>query len=428
MEIGQDIPQMQAAQSEPIFDVVIAGASHSGLAAALALSRALGDDLRVALIDRKRPTQTPGTPDVRAFALSAGSRRLLEAISVWPKLAALAQPVERIDITDSALDDAIRPVLLSYDNHVGAAEPAMFIVLAEALRNALAEAVGASPGIRILAPAEIVACETRTDSVHLVLRGALAERTEIRTRLLIAADGRASPVREMLGLQNLTWQTEQTGIVTTVHHERPHDGCAVQHFLPAGPFAILPLPGNSSCITWTEASETARAILGLPDDLFLAEVERRFGFKLGAVSLASPRAAWPLEFQIARRLIAPRVALIGDAARTVHPIAGQGFNLGLRDVAALTEVVAEGMRLGLDPGDATGLERYERWRRFDSTMSSAAFGALNAMFSNESVVLRGVRDAGLGVVDRLDGLKQLLVTEAAGLTGEVPRLLKGEPV
>jgi 2-octaprenyl-6-methoxyphenol hydroxylase len=304
----------------------------------------------------------------------------------------------------------------------------MFIVPAEALRLALVEAVGTTSNVRFCAPASIVVCIPQADSVHVTLREGDAGTVDLRARLLIAADGRTSPVREMLGLHSLSWRTGQTGIVTTVRHERPHEGCAVQHFLPAGPFAILPLPDNKSCITWTEETETAQAILALSDDAFLSEVERRFGYKLGAVTLAGPRAAWPLEFQISRRLIASRVALIGDAARTVHPIAGQGFNLGLRDVAALAEVVADGMRLGLDPGDATGLERYERWRRFDSAMSSAAFGALNAVFSNDSTVLRGVRSVGLGAVDRLEGLKQLFVAEAAGLTGEVPRLLKGEAV
>jgi 2-octaprenyl-6-methoxyphenol hydroxylase len=222
------------------------------------------------------------------------------------------------------------------------------------------------------------------------------------------------------------WSYPQVGIVTTVRHAEPHHGRAVQHFLPAGPFAILPLTNNRSCITWTEKAEVARAILARDDAGFLAEVEKRFDYRLGAVTLAGPRASWPLDMHVARALVADRFALIGDAAHGVHPIAGQGLNLGLRDVAALTEVVADAARLGLDIGSAAVLERYERWRRLDAAVSAATFDALNRLFSNDSTLLRSARDFGLGLVERMPALKQLFVTEAAGLTGEVPKLLRGE--
>jgi 2-octaprenyl-6-methoxyphenol hydroxylase len=243
----------------------------------------------------------------------------------------------------------------------------------------------------------------------------------------VAADGRASPLREAADIGVVRWSYPQTGIVTFVRLEQPHQGRAVQHFLPSGPFAILPLTENRACITWTEDAANAREILALDDAGFLAEVEKRFGYRLGGVALAGPRASWPLDMHLARALVADRFALLGDAAHGVHPIAGQGLNLGLRDVAALAEVVADAARLGLDIGSLIVLERYERWRRLDSAFSAASFDALNRLFSNDSTLLRSARDFGLGVVERMPALKQLFVAEAAGLTGEVPRLLRGEP-
>jgi 2-octaprenyl-6-methoxyphenol hydroxylase len=404
-----------------IFDVAIAGGSFAGLALALALARAGGGGLDVVVMEAKPLEAAPGAPDPRAFALSAGSRGLLEAIGVWPSLADGTEPVTGIDITDSALGDAVRPVLLSYATIVDG-RPQMLIAEADRLRRALVEAALAEPRLRILAPAEVVGLDGEAGA--RVVR--LAAGVLVRARLVVAADGARSPVRAMAGIGIVGGSYQQRGIAVTVGHERDHGGRAVQHFLPAGPFAMLPLAGRRSCITWSETEASARAIEALDDAAFLAEVQERAGWRLGALSLAGPRAAWPLASHLPRSLVAPRLALIGDAARSVHPIAGQGVNLGLRDVAALAEAVVDAARLGLEPGDATVLERYERWRRPDSVQSAAAFSALNALFSNDWMLLRTLRDAGLGLVDRLPGLKQLLVAEAAGLTGEVPRLLRGE--
>lgn len=414
---------MVQSASDTHFDLVISGASYAGLALALAMNQALDGGIRIGIIERRAEPAIPSN-DARAFALSAASHRMLQTLGVWGGVADLAQPVRRIEITDSSLEAGVRPVLLTYDNLVEGDEPASFIVPAGALTLALTEAAGKIPAISLLAPETVTAFEADGVGARLGLRSGKF----VRASLVVAADGRNSPLRDMAGIKSTGRKYAQTGIVTTVAHDRPHGGCAVQHFLPAGPFAILPLPGNRSCITWTEEASEAQRILALDDVGFLDEVDTRFGGRLGAISLAGPRQSWPLEMHLARAYVASRFAVIGDAAHVVHPIAGQGLNLALRDVAALTESIADGARLGLDLGDGQVLERYERWRRFDAAMSTAAFDGLNILFSNDSTLLRAARDVGLGLVDRSERLKALLVQEAAGLTGDVPRLLKGERV
>lgn len=404
------------------FDVAISGASFAGLALASALADALGPDFKIAVIDRIATATPPA--DARAFALSAASQHLLEAIGIWPAIAGEAQPVEGIDITDSSLTAGVRPVLLSYDNVTKDGRPATHIVPVGPLWEALRKRASEHGAITLFAPAEATGFTVEDAGARITF----ADGREILAALVVAADGRKSALREAAGIKIIGWSYPQTGIVTTVRHERPHGARAVQHFLPAGPFAILPLTGNRSCITWTEAASEAKRIMALDDAGFLAEVEKRFGGKLGAVTLDGPRQSWPLELHLARRYVAPRFALVGDAAHGVHPLAGQGLNLAFRDVAALTEVVAEGVRLGFDAGNAQALSRYERWRRFDSAISAATFDAINRLFASDTTLLRSVREAGLGAVNRVPALKRFFVAEAAGLTGELPRLLKGEPV
>jgi 2-octaprenyl-6-methoxyphenol hydroxylase len=254
----------------------------------------------------------------------------------------------------------------------------------------------------------------------------LASGKRLSARLVVAADGARSRLRELADIDTVAWDYPQSAIVTTVAHERDHGGRAVEHFLPAGPFAILPLQGRRASLVWTERTDEARRIVALPDAAFHAELERRFGLELGDIALAGPRRAFPLEFALARRFVAERLALVGDAAHVIHPIAGQGLNMGLRDVAALAETIAETARLGLDPGGHDALARYERWRRFDTTAMGATTDALNRLFSNRSELLKLARDVGLGIVDRLPALKTLFIREAAGLAGEVPKLLRGE--
>jgi 2-octaprenyl-6-methoxyphenol hydroxylase len=407
-------------RSDAVFDVVIGGGGTVGLALACTLADALGADARILLVDRGALSAADGR-DIRASALSAASKRLLATLGVWPAIAPAAQPVTAIDITDSRLSDAIRPILLSYDNTLAPEEPASYIVENERLRQALLAAAAARPAITLMGSSPIDSFGADPHGVSIRLANAT-----LRAPLLIGADGRASRLREGAGIKILRWDYPQTGIVTSVGHSRPHHGRALQHFLPSGPFAILPLIHNRSCITWTEASAHAKELLALEDDGFRAELTRRFDYRLGEIVAVGARAAWPLDMHLARALIGERFALVGDAARVVHPIAGQGLNLGLRDVAALTEVIVDAARLGLDTGTELVLERYERWRRLDSALSAATYDALNRLFSNDWTLLRTARDFGLAVLDQLPPLKQFLVAEAAGVTGEVPKLLRGE--
>jgi 2-octaprenyl-6-methoxyphenol hydroxylase len=404
------------------YDVTIAGAGAVGLALACALADALGDGAKIAVLDRRDFADPASVRDIRAWAISAGSKRLLDTLGAWAELAPCSQAVTAVDITDSSLGDAFRPVLVTYDNRIEADEPATYIVEAERLNDVLLRAAASRSAIELIGTTAIQRseCGEHGQDVHLE-NGAV-----LRTTLLVGADGRNSTVREAAGIKVVRASYPQVGIVTMVRHDKPHGGRAVQHFLPAGPFAILPLTGDRSCITWTEDADRGRAIIALDEAGFLAEVEKRFGYRLGQIELAGPRASWPLDMHLARAFVADRLALVGDAAHGVHPIAGQGLNLGLRDVAALTEVVVDAARLGLDLGSLSVLERYERWRRVDSALSAGAFDALNTLFSNDFSVARSARSLGLAMVNRTLALKEFFVTEAAGLTGEIPKLLRGQ--
>jgi 2-octaprenyl-6-methoxyphenol hydroxylase len=254
----------------------------------------------------------------------------------------------------------------------------------------------------------------------------LADGATLSAALLVAADGAHSRIRESACIATHGWGYGQTAIVLTVGHEREHAGRAIEHFLPAGPFAVLPLTGRRCSIVWTEEQHETDRLLRLPPESLHAELERRFGLELGDIEILDQPRSYPLGLWVARSFIGERLALVGDAAHVIHPIAGQGLNLGLKDVAALAEAVVDAARLGLDPGSPDVLERYQRWRRFDTMSMGVATDGLNRLFSNSSDVIRLVRDVGLGIVDRLPGLKQLFIREAAGLVGDVPKLLRGE--
>jgi 2-octaprenyl-6-methoxyphenol hydroxylase len=398
-------------------DVVIAGAGFAGLALAIALRQGLGADFDVVVADPA--LARPAGDDARASAIAAGARRLLETIDVWRTVADGAQPILDMVVTDSRLGDAVKPVFLTFAGEVEAGEPFAHMVENGPLMAALA-AKACAVGVTLRASAiETFTVEGERVSVRCG-DGALT------AALLIAADGARSRLRELAGIATFGWSYDQSAIACTIAHERDHGGRAEEHFLPAGPFAILPLTGRRSSIVWTEEAREAARIVALPDDLFHAELEQRFGLHLGEIAVAGPRRVHPLGLTVARAFVAERLALVGDAAHVIHPIAGQGLNLGLRDVAALAETIVDAARLGLDFGAAHVLERYQRWRRFDTMAMGIATDGLNRLFSNRSDALRLMRDVGLGLVDRLPGLKRLFIREAAGLVGDVPKLLRGE--
>ncbi len=407
-------------------DILIAGAALNGLAAAVALAgpNALRP-LDILVLDQADPRKfVRDSFDGRASAITASSRRMLEALGVWDEIAAHAEPMREIIVTDARPGAIARPALLHFGEEDHGGEVSAYMVENRHLYGALLDAALASPHIRLKG-------DTRIGSFSFgpgLVRVTSGAGDEAKASLLIAADGRASPARKAAGIETYGWSYDQSGIVTTVAHERPHSGRAEEHFLPSGPFAILPLPGNRSSLVWTEPSDDARRIVALDDQSFLAELSRRFGGHLGELTVAGPRHAYPLSMQVARSFTAERLALIGDAAHVIHPIAGLGFNLGLRDVAALAESISDAVKLGLDPGSAGVLEAYARWRRFDTVMTAVATDGLTRLFSNDNPGLRAIRGLGLRAAGSLGALKGFFMREAAGETGHLPKLLQGEAV
>ena len=399
-------------------EVVVGGAGFAGLALAIALRQGLGDPFTVTVADPALAHAR--SKDPRASAIAAAARRLFEAIGVWGAVTDHAQPILDMVVTDSKLDDAVRPTFLTFGGEVEEGEPFAHMIENRYLVDALAEKAK-SLGVELRAtPVAGFAANANSTDVQF------ADGETITARLLVGADGARSLIREQAGIATHGWNYDQSAIVTTVAHERGHNGRAEEHFLPAGPFAILPLTGRRCSIVWTETSGEAERIVALADDEFHAELEKRFGLQLGDIEIVGPRRAFPLGLFTARTFIGERLALVGDAAHIIHPIAGQGLNMGLRDVAALAETIADAARLGLDPGGPEVLERYQRWRRFDTMTMGVATDGLNRLFSNHSDALRLVRDIGLGLVERMPMLKRMFIREAAGVTGDVPKLLKGE--
>jgi 2-octaprenyl-6-methoxyphenol hydroxylase len=415
-------PKTPSRGADP-YDVIIVGGGFVGGTLALTLAKQAPKGFRIALVDAAPPsTGKSARKDPRGLALSAATKSLLEAIELWPVLGPNAQPIRSIEITDSPLNASLRPHLLGFGDEMTSGEPDAYLVDAGDLLRAVCDAVAKEKRIDCFAPETV----SEFDVDGFGVRVHLASDSTLKSRLLVAADGKRSGLRQRAGIKTIGWAYPQVGIVATVAHERPHHGKAVQHFLPAGPFAILPLTGNRSSIVWSEDPERAKELMAGSEDAFVAELTRRFGHRLGEIALEGPHQSFPLELQIARSFIADRLALVGDAAHAVHPLAGQGLNIGIRDVAALAETLVETARLGLDIGSSITLERYQRWRRFDSAFSATVMDGINRLFSNDSAPLRAIRDLGLGLVDRAPGLKRFLVREAAGGTGDVPRLLKGE--
>ena len=398
--------------------IVICGGAFAGLGLALALRQGLGEGIPVIVADpalAMRPSRDP-----RASAIVAACRRMFAALGVWDQVAKDAQPILDMVVTDSRLDDAMRPTFLTFEGDVEPGEPFAHMVENRQLIDALVTRAEAE-GVTLRAEA-VKGYETRDNSIAVEFgNGDIVDAS-----LLVAADGARSKLRERANIATHGWEYDQSGIVVTVSHERDHQGRAEEHFLPAGPFAILPLKGNRSSLVWTETRKDAARIVALPDSEFHAELEQRFGLHLGELKALDKPRAFPLGYFVARSFVADRLALIGDAAHVIHPIAGQGLNMGIKDAAALAEAVVDAARLGIDIGQGDVLDRYQRWRRFDTMAMGVATNALNVMFSNDVAPLRAVRDIGLGLVDRLPPLKAAFIKQAAGLTGDVPRLLKGE--
>jgi 2-octaprenyl-6-methoxyphenol hydroxylase len=404
-------------------DIVVGGGGYVGLAAAVAIKDA-APHLGIVVIDAA--PDGAWKRDERASAIAAAASAMLERLGLWQSMVDDAEPIRDMIVTDSRTGDPARPVFLTFDGEIAPDRPFAHMVPNRALVGALrerAEALGIDvrQGVRIVAAGEEDAAPRRLIELDT------GER--LRARLVIAADGVNSGLRAIAGIRTVKWEYGQSGIVTTVEHERPHNGRAEEHFLPAGPFAILPLKGNRSSLVWTERTEDADRLVREDDFIFETELERRFGHKLGALKLAGGRRAFPLGLTLARDFVAPRLALAGDAAHGIHPIAGQGLNLGFKDVAALAETVVEADRLGLDIGSLDTLERYQAWRRFDTFQMGVTTDVLNRLFSNDVTPVRALRDLGLGLVDRMPGLKSFFIRQAAGVSGgEAPRLLRGEAI
>lgn len=396
-------------------DTVIVGGGPVGGVLALALAQA---GLGVAVIDHEDPNaELVAQFDGRALAVALTAQRAMAAVGLWDFVAPFAADIAYIRVTDGN-----SPATLNYHHEEVGEEQFGWIVESQGLRRALAVKLGAQPGLMRFAPARVATIERAAARVTVTLAGG----ETLVAPLIVGADGRRSMVRESAAIAVKKRDYDQIAIVCTVAHERPHGNVAHEHFLPAGPFAILPLPGNRSGVVWTERARLAPAIMALDDVGFLDELAGRFGDFLGALALEGPRFGHPLSFQLADAYWAPRLALVGDAAHAMHPVAGQGMNMGLRDAAALAERIVEAHRLGLDVGGDQVLERYARWRRFDNLLMLAMTDGLVRLFSNEIAPLKLARDIGLAAVDRIPAAKLLFTRHAMGIEGDLPRLMKGE--
>ena len=400
-------------------DVILAGGGMVGLTLGLALAQG---GLKVTIAEpMPASAQTDAKFDGRVSALAYAAVRLFKALEVWPHLQAHAQPISDILVTDGKLGGTASPFSLHFDAAELGEASLGSIVENRHIRLGLFAAAAEQKNLTLISG---VALTDLASDPHGIT-ATLSDGRKIRGRLAVAADGRLSPMRDLMGLGLVGWSYPQVGIVTTVEHERPHNGVAYEHFLSSGPFAILPMTGNRSSLVWTEKETLAPKMMALSDAAFDAELARRFGIHLGRTKAVGPRWSYPLKFHLARAYVKPRFALAGDAAHGIHPIAGQGLNLGLKDAAALAETVIDSARLGLDIGGLETLKRYERWRRFDSFTLAASTDALNRLFSNDIAPLRVLRDLGMGLVDQIGPARRFFMRHAGGDVGKLPRLMRG---
>ena len=413
------------------FDVIIIGGGPAGGLASLALS---ARGFSCALVDQVDPAVLRGAAfDGRTTAISYASARLFRRLGLWDAIAASddnngAEPIRDILVTDGRATTRFGAgTVSSFHLHFDSSElpdetPLGWIVENRIIRDVLFDAIERAENITLFAPAARAA--TRFNPGEAIVE--LADGRRLSASLVVAADGRMSPLRVEANIKTNQWRYDQTGIVATVAHERPHDGVAQEFFLPAGPFAILPMTKNRSSLVWTERADAAPAYMALGEEDFRSEIENRFGDYLGAVTPAGPRWSYPLAFTLAQSYIAPRLALIGDAAHAIHPIAGQGYNLAIKDIAALTDVLDDGRDVGLDIGALTVLQNYQRWRRFDSAALALGTDLLNRLFSNDFAPLRIARDIGMGAVNAAAPLRRFFMKQAGADMGSLPSLMARE--
>ncbi|NKX41099.1 2-octaprenyl-6-methoxyphenyl hydroxylase [Rhodobacteraceae bacterium R_SAG2] len=403
-------------------DILIVGGGLNGPALALALAQT---GHTVTLIDAlPRDARAREDFDGRSYALALASQKLIDQIGVWGAVAGQAQPMLEIKVTDGRAGQGPSPFFMHFDHAEIEEGPMGYMIEDRYLRRALRDAMEAEPAITLVDEQTVIAQDADATGVTVTL----ASGDSLRGRLLVGADGRRSGTAERAGIKRTGWDYGQTALVCAIEHDRPHNGIAHQFFMPPGPLAILPLPGNRSSIVWSERSDRAAAIQSLDEESYLSILRPRFGDFMGDIRLAGDRFTYPLNLTLANAFVAERLALVGDAAHGVHPIAGQGLNAGLRDIGALAEVLTEARRRGEDIASSLVLDRYQQWRRFDTASLAAATDAFNRLFSNDNPLLRLGRDIGMGVVGAIPGLRQSFIREAAGLTGDLPRLLQGRPI
>ena len=400
-------------------DILITGGGLSGPILAIALAQS---GHRVTVIDALTEKVRKNAPfDGRSYAVALTSQRLLDAIGIWEDVAEHSQPILEIKVSDGRAGEGPSPFFMHFDHAEIEEGPMGHMVQDRYLRRALLEAMAASGHVTHLAGENVVSQSATPGGISV----ALASGKVLNGALLVGADGRDSGTAQRAKIKRTGWAYGQTALVCAIAHEKPHHGIAHQFFMPAGPLAILPLPGNLSSIVWSETEQVAASFNALPDETYLEMLRPRFGNFLGEINLTGARYTYPLSLSLAAHLVAERVALIGDAAHGVHPIAGQGLNAGMRDIAALAEVLTDATRRGEDLGSIAVLARYEEWRRFDNTALALATDAFNRLFSNDNALVRGLRDLGMGLVSNMPSLRRGFIREAAGLTGDLPKLMRG---
>jgi len=399
-------------------DIAIVGAGLNGAMMSLALAEA---GFTVTLIDPQTLKSKQNPPfDGRSYSLAIASVRLMQALGLWEELAPNAQPILEIKVADGRAYSNPSPYFLHFDHHEIEEGPMGHMVEDRHLRPLLQKRLQSVSQINYRAGLSV--SEMTITDTHAELR--LNTEETITTRLVIGADGRQSQTAERAGIKRTGWRYGQTALVCALSHNIPHQGVACQYFMPPGPLAILPLTGNRSSIVWTESDANAATIMAMDNNDYMAVLQPRIGDYLGKVELVGARYSYPLNLTIAQNYVMPRLALVGDAAHGVHPIAGQGLNLGLRDIAALSEVLSDARLRGEDFSSLAVLLRYQEWRRFDTTALAVATDAVNKLFSNDNSFLRTLRDLGMGAINSLPALRRSFIREAAGLTGDLPRLMQ----